>query len=1023
VSRPTNTAGEAFVYWLRDQVVADARGDLVDSLTYAPAGYLWLGRLAPEQKVLASQLGERAERMDPCATGFRVLPTALDARKIDCRIMARAWLRDEEASEANPAGAWRKTGPIDATVSFLAPDSLDESRRAGSTQIAAAFASVGATGLSAEVQVELESGPQGPELVISVVNTSPLELPRLDTNLYEVRLEASVGPTRPFHLDTVPGSFRYDLRVAAYGINGGVAELSPGSFATTDYVPYEQRRPEFWDGVSGELPDLSFASLARDPMPALRDLVAAMGRWGAVMWAPAALEKRRVDAGWTADLTAEAGRAANGWANEVGRVQEGVSLLGSDPMALRAFRHMNGSFAKSVSMRHKAWRPFQLGFILTQLPSLARTTTAVRYPVDVLRFPTGGGKTETYLGLLVMVAFLDRLSGKREGITGWARFPLRMLSLQQTQRFADVLGAAELVRRAEGIEGASFSLGFLVGERGTPNAIKIKPDLGEPRFDDPEMPGRYQVLLHCPYCGSTDLQMKFDQATWALQHRCNAAGCPGRGPLPFYVVDQEIFRFLPTVVVGTLDKAAAISWQAAMRGLYGPPFGKCSAGHGFTYARRSSSPKGCLFPDCKASIGALPQAASLYSPSIRIQDELHLLRDSLGAVDAHYEALLDHLQAQSGRDARVLASSATIEGYENQIAALYRRDGRVFPQLGPFAAQSFWAVESQSLARMFVGLAPRGATIDFASDRTNECLQRLIRRALADPVGVAASAGVDAAEADGLVSFYGVDVVYGSTLKDVEAAARSFETQFDIAVNSVTLTGGTPLEEVREVLERLGEPEPDYMDRIHLVAASSMLSHGVDVDRLNVMVMLGLPLATAEFIQTTSRVGRLLPGLVFVMHKIGRERDHKVFRSFAQFVEHADRLVDPVPITRRSRRVLELTFPGLVMGRLLGVHEPAALAAGLGPLTTPKSVYNAIGRRILVEADELKAYIEMLDATAELDEGLRSDLEEYVRLWFRSAGDFANPARFASQLLPRLPMRSLRDVEAQVPVFSRGGQR
>jgi len=163
--------------------------------------------------------------------------------------------------------------------------------------------------------------------------------------------------------------------------------------------------------------------------------------------------------------------------------------------------------------------------------------------------------------------------------------------------------------------------------------------------------------------------------------------------------------------------------------------------------------------------------------------------------------------------------------------------------------------------------------------------------------------------------------------------------------------------------------------------------------------------------------------LVFVMHKIGRERDHKVFRSFAQFVEHADRLVDPVPITRRSRRVLELTFPGLVMGRLLGVHEPAALAAGLGPLTTPKSVYNAIGRRILVEADELKAYVEMLDATAELDEGLRSDLEEYVRLWFRSAGDFANPARFASQLLPRLPMRSLRDVEAQVPVFSRGGQR
>ena len=114
-----------------------------------------------------------------------------------------------------------------------------------------------------------------------------------------------------------------------------------------------------------------------------------------------------------------------------------------------------------------------------------------------------------------------------------------------------------------------------------------------------------------------------------------------------------------------------------------------------------------------------------------------------------------------------------------------------------------------------------------------------------------------------------------------------------------------------------------------------MLSHGVDIDRLNVMVMLGLPLATAEFIQTTSRVGRTHPGLVIVLHKIGRERDAAVYRTFPSFVAHADRLIDPVPITAKSRRVLELTFAGLEQGRMYGIHEPAAIAAGLRQLTTP----------------------------------------------------------------------------------------
>jgi hypothetical protein len=288
---------------------------------------------------------------------------------------------------------------------------------------------------------------------------------------------------------------------------------------------------------------------------------------------------------------------------------------------------------------------------------------------------------------------------------------------------------------------------------------------------------------------------------------------------------------------------------------------------------------------------------------------------------------------------------------------------------------------------------------------------------------VASETGVPQEVLSDLAWAYGVDVVYGSTLKDVEAAARSADSQVPIEnLNSETLTGRTPLKDVRSTLERLTNPEEDFDHRIHLVAASSMLSHGVDLDRLNVMVMLGLPLSTAEFIQTTARVGRRHPGLVLVLHKIGRERDAAVFRMFPSFIEHMDRLVDPVPITSKSRRVLELTFAGLEQGRLYGIHEPAALARGLRQLTLPAAVRRAFTRLPVTEADELRDVVEMLEFTGPLDENLRQDLTNYVRQLYRAVNDPASTAQWVSDLFPTgEPMRSLRDVEEQIPVYSRGG--
>ncbi|MGA8417969.1 MAG: helicase-related protein [Candidatus Dormiibacterota bacterium] len=1017
-----------FVSWMLDSIVAEARGDLMSFLPVAPKGRFWLGRLAPEIVVQNSRLGERSERLEPCEVGVRVRPSAIDGRSVSCSARFVVWSEFDGGAQPD-ADRWRKSEPIEVIAKLPTPTVVGQVTSAGRGDFERVLAGAGAVGMTCEFHAELELGKDGPELVVTLVNLSPEELDGWDTNLYEASMTADIGATEPFKLDNLPDSFRYERTVPAYGVNGGVEPISPTIFQTTDVAVRDQVRPAYWDPEAGAEPDIRFAVLADDPMPSLRALVTMAGQWGDRHWSDRVLAERADRERWDAGMRRQAAGESNAFFDELGRLEQGVTLLDTDDRLLRAFRLANRAFATSPAVPHSAWRAFQLGFVVANVASIVdESADGPREVVDTLWFATGGGKTETYLLFVVTAAFFDRLRGKREGITSWGRFPLRMLSLQQTQRFADVLAAAELVRRDEQIEGQPFSLGFFVGNNGTPNKIPTARDHrpGQPDPDDPEMPGRYQVLLRCPFCTSSSLEMRFDQRRWALDHICTETRCPWEGrPLPMRVVDEEIYRSLPTVVLGTLDKAASVAMQAAMRGFYGPPSGRCSLqGHGYTYAPRSKSPSGCLFPGCSAPPGPLGQDAALFAPTIRMQDELHLLRDSLGAVDAHYEALLDALQTHYGSTPKIIASSATLAGHDEQVAALYRREGRTFPRPGPRVGHSFWSRDTENLARRFAGVAPRGVTLEYATDQLTEALQRVTRRAVDDPAAVAAETGLAVDLLSDLASIYGVDVVYGSTLKDVEAVARSFDTQIQLSrpVNAATLTGRTPLDEVRTTLARLTEPEPDFYDRIHLVAASSMLSHGVDINRLNVMVMLGLPLATAEFIQTTSRVGRTHPGLVIVLHKIGRERDAAVYRTFPSFVAHADRLIDPVPVTAKSRRVLELTFAGLVQARLYGIHEPAAIAANLRQLTLPAAVRRAFARLPVLEPAELTALVAMLAFTGPLDENLRQDLETYLREFFRALNDPANSAQWVDDLFPTgKPMLSLRDVEEQAPVYSRGG--
>jgi len=1008
--KSVSEAATRFLGWLSTEVMTSARGDRDTELTVQPSGRFWLGRLASEEAVDDLGFGDRGERLSPCAIGIRLLPTEPGPWSFTATVAMCCWLKQDKT--------FRKAPKVEVSVAVRAEPGIEE-QAFGTKEIETALATAtGLVGYVAEVRVEISHDATGCiELTVLLVNTTPTDAPGFgDRNIYECSLTLSNLPHRPYTLEALPDAFRYDRNVEAYGINCGVV-ADAESLQTSDAPTAEQARPTYWSGPGAE-PDLTFRSLAKSPLPPLQQLVESHRAWGAEEWSQKTLEVRAVAEQWSPAMRAAAAASSDAFRDEAMRLTAGLDLLSNNNRLQEAFRLMNRAMERSAAGKYDRWRPFQIGFLLANLVSITSTTDDAGI-ADVVWFATGGGKTETYLGLIVTAAFYERLDGRVAGVTAWSRFPLRMLSLQQTQRVTNAMAAAETIRREAAIGGDPFSVGFLVGGSSTPNKIARDPRGDDADPDDDDMPKRYKILEVCPFCRRNTIEMRFDRLTWALQHHCSNPNCSwSDDALPFYIVDQEIFRFLPTVVIGTLDKAASIALQGALRGIIAAPVAKCTvAGHGYTYVARSERPNGCLVPGCRGERMPLEMPEERYAPTFRLQDELHLLRDSLGAVDAHYESMLDSLEmAITGRYAKILASSATLSGYQRQVNVLYGRAARVFPSPGPRARTSFWSRDTSDLSRRFIALAPRGVTIEYALDRLITDTQAAVRRLLNHPDETCVAIGVSLDAAPVLVSLYGTNVIYGNTLRDLDAAMRSVESQIlvDGPVNAAPLTGRSAFDEVRQTLARLENPEEAFEDRLHVIAASAMMSHGVDVDRLNIMAMLGLPLTTSEFIQATARVGRRWPGIVFVLHKIGRERDASVYRSFGSYVTQSDRFVEPIAITRRSRRVLERTLPGLMLARILQLHEPKA-GRSLYRASQIRNYFAAAG---VTEEIERDALIACLGISSTLDAPLREDVTTWVARFFRNLNDPSGTYETAADLCGGLkPMQSLRDVEEQAPVY------
>ena len=174
------------------------------------------------------------------------------------------------------------------------------------------------------------------------------------------------------------------------------------------------------------------------------------------------------------------------------RIERGIVVLSQDADALDAFRVANRAVAAALSRRlaregvtePPRWRAFQLAFFLLNLSGLADPANPEREFVDLLFFPTGGGKTEAYLGLAAFTMVLRRLRNPEDGGRAGAgvsvimRYTLRLLTLDQLGRAASLVCALELERRKDAGRYGDwpFEIGLWVGKAGTPNRLGERGD-------------------------------------------------------------------------------------------------------------------------------------------------------------------------------------------------------------------------------------------------------------------------------------------------------------------------------------------------------------------------------------------------------------------------------------------------------------------------------------------------------------------------------------------------------------------
>ncbi len=808
--------------------------------------------------------------------------------------------------------------------------------------------------------------------------------------------------------------------------------------------------------------------------------------------------------------------------HNLARIEAGLKLLEEDAQAGEAFRFMNRAmwlqrthslyseqvrrggqpdFDKDIDVpANRTWYPFQVAFVLLNLPGLTRLdhpdrSDDVSALADLLFFPTGGGKTEAYLGLSAYTMGLRRLQGTvagRSGENGVAvlmRYTLRLLTIQQFQRATALVCACESIRRKALEQGdgrwgkTPFRIGLWVGRRTTPNrtddAAEAIKQLRGNQYAGAGIGSPYQ-LTSCPWCGSAieagkhlDCKPFPNEAGRTLTYCGDKAGlCPfGRKlaaeeGLPVVVVDEEIYRRLPTLLIATVDKFAQMPWKGEVQMLFGMVNGFCER-HGF----RSPEVEDSQFhPKTRAG---LPSArtvehAPLRPPDLIIQDELHLISGPLGTLVGLYETAIDRLCTWDvgGKKVRpkVVASTATIKSADVQMRALFLRTVNVFPPHGLEVGDNFFSLQrppsEEHPGRVYIGICATGRRLKAALIRVYTAYlcsaQALYERygKAADPWMSLVGYFNSMRELGGMRRLVDDDVFTRCKKMDRRGLAKRFFRTDYLA----ELTSRMRSEDIPQTLDRLEavfDPEQEEQRQaayqrkdwksapkkpLDVLLATNMISVGVDVKRLGLMVVAGQPKACAEYIQATSRVGRnpKAPGLVCTVFNWARPRDLSHYETFEHFHATFYKHVEPLSVTPFSPGALQRGLAGLLVSLVrLGRMEFNTNESANRIQTTDAYVQDAIAaicRRAELVGDgtavadycraQLQAKVDLWQAEAQNQTGGRT-------LTFSEPRGGDGPKRGTTVSLLRRPglerweeftcLNSLREVEPSVKLIMDDG--
>ncbi len=697
---------------------------------------------------------------------------------------------------------------------------------------------------------------------------------------------------------------------------------------------------------------------------------------------------------WIAENRAEIGVTVEGYDTQAAdamarcelvleRLKEGISTLHLNTDAMSAFRFANRAMAQqrvrgiyarkrrqgeAVTVNelniptNRTWHPFQLSFLLLSIPALTdpehsdRTEPLAAY-ADLLWFPTGGGKTEAYLGVAAFAMSIRRLQGMLGGVDasrGLAvimRYTLRLLTLQQFQRASTLICAMELLRKADpstwGTE--PFTLGLWVGGKVTPNRTEDSHEAIEKERDNRRDTGSTPAqLTSCPWCGSAinpgrDITVeKYPGANQTFIYcsdkygRCefSKARYPELG-LPVVVVDEEIYHRPPTMLIATVDKFAMMAWRGQTRTLFGAATQECPR-HGLLWP--GSPCQGNHKAERGKPATRVKAISPLRPPDLIIQDEFHLISGPLGTMVGVYETAVDELSTWILGDKKVrpkvIASTATVRKAEEQVNNVFLRQVAIFPPHGLDVEDNFFSVQRSTddrPGRLYLGICSPGSSRPAVLIRVYVALLTAAKTlfkdfgAAADPYMTLVGYFNSLRELGGMRRLAEDDVQTRAYRVEMSDVSRPGLTQR--SVNQVDeLTSRVTSKEIPQKLDRLelpfkGKWESGEARAYDIVLATNMLSVGVDVNRLGLMVVNGQPKNTAEYIQATSRVGRSFPGLVVTVLTWSRPRDLSHYETFEHYHSTFYKHVEAQSVTPFAPRALDRALTGTMVSLMRLSHD------------------------------------------------------------------------------------------------------